>query len=68
MQSTHENGEDESSAEDVDGLRELLDHVAPHQAHRAEQHHDHPGQRLRTVLAVKVLGFVEKSRILEMDS
>ena len=65
MQSTHENGEDESRAEDVDGLRELLDHVAPHQAHRAEQHHDHAGQGLRTVLAVKVLRYMSKCRILD---
>jgi hypothetical protein len=55
MSLTHHCGEHESGAQDVDGLRELLDDVAPHEAYGAEQHHDVPRQVLGASLTVKVL-------------
>ncbi len=42
-------------AEDVDCLRELLDDVSPHDAHEAEQDHNHPGELLGAGLTLKVL-------------
>ena len=49
-----EAGEEEAGPQDVDGLGELLDGVAPHQANHAEQNYDDLVELLSSALTYEV--------------
>ena len=49
-----EAGEEEAGPQDVDGLGELLDGVAPHQPHHSEQNYDNLVELLSSALTNKV--------------
>ena len=51
----YNSGECQSGSEDVDGLREVLDDVAPDEADDSEENDDDPGQVFGASLTVKVL-------------